>query len=136
MRRALELIAEQAKPIPLEQAKAREEIWTPEKEQEEKGALWTPGSGTRVPRGLPRRVGDAAVLDSREVGQLVRRQRPPSGPRCRTRQPRTVRMSASRRRWQRVQSASAHITAVRRSRARSSSIPRPASNCSLAMWSA
>jgi trigger factor len=45
MRRALELIAEGAKPIPLQQAKAREEIWTPEKEQEEeKGALWTPGS--------------------------------------------------------------------------------------------
>jgi trigger factor len=45
MRRALELIAEEAKPIPLEQAKAREEIWTPEKEaEEEKGALWTPGS--------------------------------------------------------------------------------------------
>jgi trigger factor len=44
MRRALELIGEQAKPIPLEQAQAREEIWTPEKEREEKGALWTPGS--------------------------------------------------------------------------------------------
>ncbi|MGA8218130.1 MAG: trigger factor [Solirubrobacterales bacterium] len=44
MRRALELIAEEAKPIPLEQAKAREEIWTPESEQEEKGELWTPGS--------------------------------------------------------------------------------------------
>jgi trigger factor len=44
MRRALELIAEGAKPIPLEQAQAREEIWTPEKEREEKGALWTPGS--------------------------------------------------------------------------------------------
>jgi trigger factor len=44
MRRALELIAEEANPIPLEQAKAREEIWTPEKEREEKGALWTPGS--------------------------------------------------------------------------------------------
>jgi trigger factor len=44
MRRALELIAEQANPIPLEQAQAREEIWTPEKEREEKGALWTPGS--------------------------------------------------------------------------------------------
>ena len=44
MRRALELIAEQAKPIPLEQAQAREEIWTPEKEREEKGGLWTPGS--------------------------------------------------------------------------------------------
>jgi trigger factor len=45
MRRALEVIAEEANPIPIEQAKAREEIWTPEKEQEEeKGALWTPGS--------------------------------------------------------------------------------------------
>lgn len=44
MRRALELIAEQASPIPLEQAQAREEIWTPEKEREEKGGLWTPGS--------------------------------------------------------------------------------------------
>jgi trigger factor len=44
MRRALELIAEGAKPISLEQAQAREEIWTPEKEREEKGALWTPGS--------------------------------------------------------------------------------------------
>jgi len=44
MRRALELIGENAKPIPMEQAKAREEIWTPEKEREEKGGLWTPGS--------------------------------------------------------------------------------------------
>jgi len=44
MRRALELLAEEAKPIPLEQAEAREQIWTPEKEREEKGDLWTPGS--------------------------------------------------------------------------------------------
>jgi trigger factor len=44
MRRALELIAEEATPIPLEQAQAREDIWTPEKEREEKGGLWTPGS--------------------------------------------------------------------------------------------
>jgi trigger factor len=44
MRRALELIGEQANPIPLEQAQAREEIWTPEKDREEKGGLWTPGS--------------------------------------------------------------------------------------------
>jgi trigger factor len=44
MRRALELVAEEAKPIPLEQAEAREEIWTPEKERKEKGELWTPGS--------------------------------------------------------------------------------------------
>lgn len=44
MRKALDLIAAEAKPIPLEAAKAREEIWTPEKEREEKGGLWTPGS--------------------------------------------------------------------------------------------
>jgi trigger factor len=44
MRRALELLAEEAKPIPMEQAQAREEIWTPEKEREEKGGLWTPDS--------------------------------------------------------------------------------------------
>jgi trigger factor len=43
LRRALEVIAEQAKPIPLSQAEAREQIWTPEKEREEKGSLWTPG---------------------------------------------------------------------------------------------
>lgn len=44
MRRALELLAEEANPIPLDQAEAREQIWTPEKEREEKGGLWTPGS--------------------------------------------------------------------------------------------
>ena len=44
MRRALETIAESATPIPLEAAEAKEKIWTPEKEREEKGGLWTPGS--------------------------------------------------------------------------------------------
>ena len=48
MRRALETIAENAKPIPLEAAEAREKIWTPEKERDEKGGLWTPGSDTRT----------------------------------------------------------------------------------------
>ncbi len=44
VRKAIDLIAESAKPIPLEQAEAREKIWTPEKEQdEEKAELWTPG---------------------------------------------------------------------------------------------
>jgi trigger factor len=42
--KAIKLVAEAAKPIPKEQAEAREAIWTPEKEQEEKkGELWTPG---------------------------------------------------------------------------------------------
>ncbi len=45
VRKAIDLIAESAKPIPLEQAEANEKIWTPEKEKdEEKSAeLWTPG---------------------------------------------------------------------------------------------
>ncbi|HET7444075.1 MAG TPA: trigger factor [Solirubrobacterales bacterium] len=42
-RKAIELVAEAAKPIPLEQAEAREKIWTPEKEREKAGDLWTPG---------------------------------------------------------------------------------------------
>jgi trigger factor len=43
-RRAIELVAESAQPIPLEQAEAREQIWTPEKERKEAGGLWTPDS--------------------------------------------------------------------------------------------
>ncbi|HEX5375794.1 MAG TPA: trigger factor [Solirubrobacterales bacterium] len=42
VRKAIDLIAGSAKPIPLEQAEAREKIWTPDKEKEEKGELWTP----------------------------------------------------------------------------------------------
>ena len=59
-RSAMELIAQAAKPIPIEQARAREELWTPEKERGERvredgapgsaqdaalqqtGGLWTP----------------------------------------------------------------------------------------------
>jgi trigger factor len=43
-RKAIDLVAESAKPIPLEQAEAREKLWTPEKEREAAGSLWTPGS--------------------------------------------------------------------------------------------
>jgi trigger factor len=43
-RKAIELVAEAAQPIPLEQAEAREQIWTPEKEREAAGELWTPES--------------------------------------------------------------------------------------------
>jgi len=43
-RKAIELVADAAKPIPLEQAEAREQIWTPEKEREKAGGLWTPES--------------------------------------------------------------------------------------------
>jgi trigger factor len=49
-RKAIELIAEAAVPIPLEEAEeraeaaeAKEKIWTPEKEREAAGSLWTPG---------------------------------------------------------------------------------------------
>jgi trigger factor len=55
-RQAMNLIAETAKPIPIEQAQAREQLWTPEKERareaggseqgrdalQEAGGLWTP----------------------------------------------------------------------------------------------
>jgi trigger factor len=45
LRKAADLIAESAKPIPVEQAVARDKLWTPDKEREERGGLWTPGSG-------------------------------------------------------------------------------------------
>jgi trigger factor len=55
LRKAAELIADSAKPIPMEQAEAREAIWTPDKDEAEPeaaeetageapGKLWTPGS--------------------------------------------------------------------------------------------
>ncbi|MEX1143021.1 MAG: trigger factor [Thermoleophilaceae bacterium] len=44
MRKAVDAIVESAKPIPAEQAEARERLWTPEKEEGDKPAaeLWTP----------------------------------------------------------------------------------------------
>ncbi|HEX8052550.1 MAG TPA: trigger factor [Thermoleophilaceae bacterium] len=45
MRKAVDLLVEQAKPIPLDKAEAREKLWTPEKEQKEKATqIWTPGT--------------------------------------------------------------------------------------------
>jgi trigger factor len=52
MRKAVDVIADSAKPIPIEQAEAREKIWTPDKEEADEsetgeakpGELWTPGS--------------------------------------------------------------------------------------------
>jgi trigger factor len=44
LRKAAELIAESATPIEMDRAKAREKIWTPEKEREGAATgLWTPG---------------------------------------------------------------------------------------------
>ena len=45
LRAALDRVAAEVKPIPLEQAQAREAIWTPDKEKpEQETKLWTPGS--------------------------------------------------------------------------------------------
>jgi trigger factor len=45
LRAALDKVAAEVKPIPLEQAQARESIWTPDKEnQPGETTLWTPGS--------------------------------------------------------------------------------------------
>ena len=43
---AVELLVDEAKPISVEQAEAREKLWTPEREGAEQGSgqLWTPGS--------------------------------------------------------------------------------------------
>ena len=46
-RKAIDLVAESAKPIPKSQAEARDKIWTPEKGEEggeKPSELWTPGS--------------------------------------------------------------------------------------------
>jgi trigger factor len=45
-RQAIDLLVSEAKPISVEQAKARQKLWTPGKEDAERGSgqLWTPGS--------------------------------------------------------------------------------------------
>ena len=47
LRRAVDVIADSAKPIEPGTARAREQIWTPEKQAKEEGSsqLWTPGAG-------------------------------------------------------------------------------------------
>jgi trigger factor len=58
LRKAADVLADSAKPIPLETAQAREQIWTPEKERDEKsGSLWTPGS-VESPAGGPAASGE------------------------------------------------------------------------------
>jgi hypothetical protein len=46
IRQAIQLLVREAKPISVEQAKARQKLWTPGKEDAEQGSgqLWTPGS--------------------------------------------------------------------------------------------
>jgi len=46
-RAAIDFLVEHAKPISVEQAQARDKLWTPDKEESPGGAgpqLWTPGS--------------------------------------------------------------------------------------------
>jgi hypothetical protein len=44
-RKALDLLADSAKPITVEQAQARDKLWTPGAEAEQRPSqLWTPGS--------------------------------------------------------------------------------------------
>jgi trigger factor len=44
MRKVVDLLVEHAKPIPVEQAQARDKLWTPEKEGKERSEqIWTPG---------------------------------------------------------------------------------------------
>ena len=47
LRRAVDVIADSAQPVEPGQAKAREQIWTPDKQRKEEGSaqLWTPGAG-------------------------------------------------------------------------------------------
>jgi trigger factor len=45
MRKAVDLLVDAAKPISVDQAKARDKLWTPEKDAEERTSeIWTPGS--------------------------------------------------------------------------------------------
>jgi trigger factor len=44
-RKAIDFVAAAARPIAMEQAEAREKLWTPEQEEKERtGSLWTPGA--------------------------------------------------------------------------------------------
>jgi trigger factor len=43
-RKAIDLVAESAKPISIEQAQARDKLWTPGEERGSAGQIWTPGS--------------------------------------------------------------------------------------------
>jgi trigger factor len=46
LRKALDLLAESAQPIDVDTARARDKLWTPDKERKDEGSaqLWTPGA--------------------------------------------------------------------------------------------
>ena len=68
MRKAVDLLAEHAKPIPIEQQEARDKLWTPEKEAagEEVQAL-DAGQRLELLGDLVRLAGRAQPLDERAV---------------------------------------------------------------------
>ena len=77
-RKAIELVAESAKPIPIEQAEAREQIWTPEKEREEpasSGRLDSRSGGAREGGRRPCVRSRAQLWSSSEDSGAVRASR-------------------------------------------------------------
>jgi hypothetical protein len=44
MRRAVDLMVDSAKQITVEQAQARDKLWTPGKDEEPAKEIWTPGT--------------------------------------------------------------------------------------------
>ena len=71
VRKAIDLVAEAAKPIPLEQAEAREQIWTPEKEREAAGGLWTPASSRTTGRAASQSPAGTPSIECRAMSPLV-----------------------------------------------------------------
>ncbi len=70
-RKAIDLVVESAKPIPMAKAEAREKLWTPDDEREQAGSLWTPGitEGTCCQRRVENdEMGDAFHPSARDLG--------------------------------------------------------------------
>jgi len=72
-RRALDLMAEEAKPISVEQAKARDKLWTPEREPESDHSLDSPAGGRLAcpGGGIPPRDAKEALFMSPLVPMVV-----------------------------------------------------------------
>ena len=86
-RQALELLVEQAKPISVEQAQAREQLWTPEQRGESGSAseqLWTPVRGGALGAQLWRPRGRQSH-PSAPGGPTLAATRPPKSPHRRKR---------------------------------------------------
>ena len=63
LRKAIDCVADAAVPIAMEQAEAREKLWTPEKEREAAGSLWIGAFDTTVISGrIGMRKPDAEIF--------------------------------------------------------------------------